>query len=79
MEKVEEKIVRGLVDHFRMLRLEKGLSHNKLATLAGVTRPAISLIENGKRIPTLIVCLKIAHALDISLGRTIAKYESKLR
>ena len=75
MKSPEEKIVRALVERFKTLRCERGLSHNKLALLAGITRPAISQIEGGKRIPTIIVCLKIAHALDQKLGDIVAQCE----
>lgn len=79
MKKDREKlIVAELVKSLTALRLAEGLSHNKLAMKAGVTRPAISQIESGKRKPTLVVCLKIARALDKNLGDIIAKCEKEL-
>jgi DNA-binding XRE family transcriptional regulator len=78
MQKTHEgKIIAALVQHFKMLRLEQGLSHNKLAQKACITRPAISQIESGKRIPTLMVCLKISHALGKKLGDLIATFEDE--
>jgi putative transcriptional regulator len=71
----EEKIIRELVRQLKMLRLEKHLLHNKLSIKAGITRPAISQIESGKRTPTLLVCLKIAYALGESLGDLIDRCE----
>lgn len=74
----EQKIIAELVRHFKTLRLRQDLSHNKLSIKAGITRPAISQIESGKRIPTLLVCLKISRALGVSLGDIIALYEKEL-
>lgn len=76
--KYEEKIIYELVEHLKKLRLEKKLSHNKLSIKAGVSRPAISQIEARKRTPTLIVCLKVARALDVKLGDLVAKCEEKI-
>jgi transcriptional regulator with XRE-family HTH domain len=56
-------------------RKELGLSHEKLASLAGVHRTAISHIENRKRNPTLQNCIKIAQALDVPLSKIIEKAE----
>lgn len=74
----EEEIITELVRRLKELRLKSGLSHNKLSLKAGITRPAISQIESGKRTPTLIVCLKIAHALEKSLGDIIARCEHEI-
>lgn len=79
MKKIREvKIIQALVRRLKALRIEKDLSHNKLSVKAGITRPAISQIESGKRTPTLLVCLKIARALDVSLGDLIQKCEKEL-
>jgi len=59
-------------------RIYNGLSRNNLAVRAGVTRPAISQIESGKRKPTLIVCLRIAHALGKNLGEIISECEKEI-
>ena len=66
-EKILDSIVTQLVD----LRKAKGLSHEKLAQKVGVTRPAISYIESRKNKPTLLLCLKMAEALDVSLAELI--------
>ena len=53
------------------------MSHDKLANATGLSRPAISLIESGKRQPTLLTCIKIATALGLSLGELLIKAEKK--
>lgn len=63
-----EKIVSKLIDEFARIRKEKGLSHEKVAAPTGLSRRAIGLIENKERIPTILTCVKIADALEISLG-----------
>ena len=63
-----KKITLKLLDEFERIRKQKGLSHEKLAALAGVNRSTISLLESKKRIPTIITCLKIAEALEVSLA-----------
>jgi len=76
-EKVSEKIQDQIIDMLINERKRVGLSHEKLANLAGLHRTAISHIENKKRNPTLISCLKISYALKISLGDVIKQAESK--
>lgn len=63
-----EKTVLKLLGEFERIRKEKGLSHEKLAQLAGINRSTISLLESKKRIPTILTCLKIADALEVKLG-----------
>mgnify|MGYP003294332095 CR=1 FL=1 len=50
-------------------RIKKGLSRRDLAEIAGVTERHIAFIENGDRLPSLDVALKIASAV----GQTIEK------
>jgi len=64
--------VSGIVEMFKRIRIERKLSHDLLAKRAGISRAAISHIESGKRSPTLLVCLKIAHALGVELSDIIA-------
>lgn len=65
-----------LIDEFTRLRKSQMLSHEKLAQKIGLSRPAISLIESKKRMPTILTCLKIAGALGVSLGSIIRKIEA---
>ncbi len=77
-----EKIVFKLLGEFERIRKENGLSHEKLAKLAGVNRSTISLLESKKRIPTILTCLKIAEALEVSLSdllKTVCDIERLLQ
>lgn len=51
----------------KIARLEKDLSQAELASLIGVTRQTIGLIEAGNYNPTLKLCVAICQALDKTL------------
>ena len=72
------KVQNAVIDALIARRKKLNLSHEKLASLAGVTRPAISHIENRKRNPTLLICMKLAQALNISLGEVIVAAEKQV-
>ena len=54
--------------HIRTLRLERGLSQEEVAHLAGVHVTYLSGIERGRRNPSLMNLRKIAGALGVSVG-----------
>ena len=70
-----EKQLALIIARLKELRCQKGLSHEMLAKKAGISRPAISHIENGRRKPSLMICLKIAHALEVDLSDLIREIE----
>lgn len=47
------------------LRIERGLSQEELAHEAGLHRTFISLVELGKRQPTLTTVFELAAALEV--------------
>lgn len=69
--KVEEKILSGL----KKARLAKGFSQERLAQEVRVHTMTISLIERGKRHPTLLTLLRVCQALDIKLWEIIKEAE----
>jgi DNA-binding XRE family transcriptional regulator len=71
-----EKTLENVVRELAKLRKAKGLSHEKLAQKIGVHRTAISLIERGKRSPTLVVCIKMANGLGVKLGDILNSVET---
>ena len=56
-----------LISIIKKQREKKGLSRTQLAHAAGLSPAAISLIESGKKSPTLTTLEKISSALEIPL------------
>lgn len=77
-ESYADRMLQNVIHLLKELRKEKGLSHETLAQKSQITRAAISHIENGNRKPSLLVCLKIADALEVSLAEIIERAEKKV-
>ncbi len=54
-------------ENIRALRIKKGLSQMELARQIGVGQSMIGHIERGAKIPSLIVALDLAKALDCTV------------
>ncbi|MEU4090623.1 helix-turn-helix domain-containing protein [Streptomyces aureus] len=54
-------------DLVRRWRRQRGMSQARLAELAGTGQAAISRIESGRDLPTLVLLNRIAAALDCQL------------
>jgi transcriptional regulator with XRE-family HTH domain len=63
--------VQALALHVRRLRKTKKWSQDQLAAEVGIEQNAVSLIENGRSNPTLLVVEEIARALDVRLGELL--------
>jgi len=57
--------------NLRRLRLQRGLSLEKLSQACGVSRAMLGQIELGKSAPTINVLWKIARALDVTFSALI--------
>lgn len=55
-------------ERISMLRKKKGMSLEKLAYEAGISKGNLSDIENSKRDPRFTTLLQIANGLEISLS-----------
>jgi DNA-binding XRE family transcriptional regulator len=53
------------------LRKQRGMSQGELAGAAGILAPNVSRLEAGKHVPTLDVLLRIAQALNVTLGKLV--------
>ena len=62
----------------RDLRKNKSISQEKLAEKTNLDRTFISLIETGKRVPTLTSICKLAKGLDIKASELLKLYEEKV-
>jgi transcriptional regulator with XRE-family HTH domain len=58
-------------------RRELDLTQEDLAGRMDLDRPYLSLIEVGKKQPTLSVLLRIANGLDLTLGAFMTKVERR--
>jgi len=56
-----------LISHVREHRLRAGLTQEDLAAEAGVTRQTIIAIEKGNYVPSVLLALRIARRLKISV------------
>lgn len=63
----------------REFRKAKHLSQEKLAELSALDRSFISLLESGKKQPSLITIFQLAKAMSILPSEIIAKVEQKIQ
>ena len=70
-----EKILDRIVSEIIKERKKRDISHEKLAKMSGISRSAISFIENRKSTPTIITCMKICDALEIRLSEILQKVD----
>ena len=52
----------------KQMRIEKGMTLKKLSERSGVSTSHISDIENNYKMPSLIVVVKLAKALDVGVA-----------
>ena len=57
----------GLCNHLKVLRAERGLTQAQLAEAVGVSRKTINTIENRVFIPSPLLALSLARALDVTV------------
>lgn len=72
VDEAENKFLVDAGKRIREVRGAQGLSLEQLARLTGISAPALSLIETGKRDPRLTTLKRIADALRHPLAAFIA-------
>lgn len=72
----ESSFLEQIAMRVKAARAEKGLSQEKLAFEAGVTRNFISLIENGDCNGSILKMRSVAKALDITLSDLLVETSS---
>lgn len=60
----------------KSLRIEKGFTQEKLAELSNLDVSFISMLENGKRQPTLSTIFTISKALEVEASLIIVQVEN---
>jgi transcriptional regulator with XRE-family HTH domain len=71
------QLMQALAIEIKVRREQLGFTQEDLAGRAELDRPYISLIEVGKKQPTLSVLLRIAQGLDLSLGVFMRRVEQR--
>ena len=56
-----------LTTTMKLERARRDLTQAELADLAGVTRKSINAIETGHMVPSIVLALKLAHALGVKV------------
>jgi transcriptional regulator with XRE-family HTH domain len=59
----------------RRLRLEKGLSQERLAELCGMHRNYVGAVERAERTPSIVAANKLARALGTTLSSMFSELE----
>lgn len=72
-----EGTARSIGDRLRKIRLNRNLTINSLAKLAGVPASTISKIENGLLKPSLVHAINLATALEENLGFLVDRYRAE--
>jgi len=56
------------MEQIRRIRRSRGLSQDRLAELSGVDQSSLSLIETGRRTPTIDTLARLADALGVEMA-----------
>jgi putative transcriptional regulator len=57
----------GLRNTLKVQRAMRDLTQADLASLAGVTRKSVNAIETGNMVPSVVLALRIANALGVTV------------
>lgn len=71
------RLVQALALEVKTRRLQLGLTQEDLAGRSELDRPYISLIEVGRKQPTLSVLMRLAEGLDLSLRAFMGRVECR--
>ena len=58
----------------KVQRAIRDLTQAELAALAGVTRKSVNAIETGRMVPSVLLALKLARALGVSIDTIFSLY-----
>ena len=56
-----------LVNRLKELRAHRGITQAELAERVGVTRKTVNTVENGVFVPSTILAIKLAAALEVDV------------
>jgi len=64
---LEEKTLQVFGENLRLVRKEKGITQEELATLIGLTRTSVTNMESGKQDTPISTMVKITRALGCDI------------
>lgn len=73
-----QHVLLALGKRLRELRAKQGLSQEAFADYCGLHRTAMSLIERGKRVPSLRTLLTLSQGFGISLSELLRDVDKGL-
>lgn len=68
-----KKFQNSLIKTLKSERTSRGLTHEKIAEKAGVSRQTLGKIENGLTNPTMLTMFRITNAMGMSLEEFVGK------
>lgn len=74
-----QSLITALGVEVKVRRLELALSQEDVAGRCELDRPFITMIESGRKQPTISVLHRLAVALDLSLGELCQRVENRYR
>ena len=75
IERQEDETVLNLGKQIRLLREQRRLSQQELATASGISRNTLSLIERGQTSPTVSTLKSLAGALNVEISAFFQPYQ----
>jgi transcriptional regulator with XRE-family HTH domain len=72
-----QPLIAALGVEVKVRRLEIGLSQEDVAGRCDLDRPYITMIESGRKQPTISVMYRLALALDLTLAELSARVEAR--
>jgi transcriptional regulator with XRE-family HTH domain len=66
-----DTIIKNFAENLRVERVRKQIKQEKLAEMADITPEYLARVEAGKYSPSLVVIVKLALALDVSVDKLI--------
>lgn len=67
------QVFRSIGTNIKTLRKKSGLSQEALAKRVNLTRNYLSLVENNKKMPSMVSLAKIAHELNVTVSQLLDK------
>ena len=64
-----------LGEEMRKARIDAGLTQEKLAFKAGISRQYVSLLELDEKSPTVNTLIRLCKAMDVSAGKIVSRIE----